>query len=101
MCGWRCVAGTNGLQGQFFISKVTAGTSETTPPQITVIDIPVAGDRFRVLGGGYGNSLYCMLGTGQRQNRSDTATAGLSGFRSTATSATFEYLLVYQLGGTL
>jgi len=93
--------GTNGVQGQFFISKVTAGTSETTPPQITVIAIPQPGVRYRVLGGGYGDELYCMLGSGQRQNRNDTSTTGESGFRSTATRATFEYLLVYRLGGTI
>jgi hypothetical protein len=100
--GWRCVVGTpNGLVGQFFISKVTGGTSETTPPQITTIDVPLAGDRYRVLGGGYGDELYCMLGSGQRQDRTDTSTTGASGFRSTATRATFEYLLVYRLGGTI
>jgi len=100
--GWRCVVGTpNGLTGQFFISKVTAGTSETQPPQITAIDVPQVGDRYRVLGGAYSDSLYCMLGSGERQNRSDTSTTGQAGFRSTATSAVFEYLLVYRLGGTI
>jgi hypothetical protein len=99
--GWRCVVGSpNRIQGQFFLSKVTAGTSETTPPQITTIDVPQPGDRYRVLGGAYNGTIYCMLGTGERQTRSDTSTSGASGFRSAATSATFEYLLVYGLGGT-
>ena len=82
------------------MSKVTGGTSETTQPQITPIDVPQVGDRYRVLGGAYNDTIYCMLGTGQRQTRSDTSTTGESGFRSTGTSATFEYLLVYRLGGT-
>ena len=100
--GWRCVVGTpDGIQGQFFMGKVTAGTSEPTPPQITTIGVPQPGDRYRVLGGAFNGSIYCMLGTGQRQNRSDTSTSGESGFRSTGTSATFEYLLVYRLGGTI
>jgi hypothetical protein len=100
--GWRCVVGTpDGTTGQFFLSKVTGGTSETTPPQITSIGVPQVGDRYRVLGGAYSDTIYCLLGTGQRQNRSDTSTTGNSGFRSTGTSATFEYLLVYRLGGTI
>lgn len=99
--GWRCVVGTpNGLTGQVFLSKVTAGTSEAMPPYLT-IDTPQPGDRYRVMGGAYGNNIYCMLGTGERQNRTDTSTTGEAGFRSTATSARFEYLLVYQLGGTI
>jgi hypothetical protein len=100
--GWRCVVGTpDGIQGQLFLSKVTAGTSEATPPQITPIPVPRVGNRYRVLGGAFDDDIYCMLGTGERQNRTDTATSGASGFRSSGTSATFEYLLVYRLGGTL
>jgi hypothetical protein len=100
--GWRCVVGTpDAIQGQFFISKVIGGTSETTPPQITPISVPRPGNRYRVSGGAYDNNIYCMLGTGERQTRSDTSTSGESGFRSTSTTATFEYLLVYRLGGTL
>jgi hypothetical protein len=99
--GWRCVVGGKNGVGQFFLSKVTAGTSETTAPQLTIIDLPQVGDRYRVLGGAYEDNIYCLLGTGERQDRSDTATVGESGFRSSGTTATFEYLLVYRLGGTL
>jgi hypothetical protein len=90
----------DGIQGQFFMSKVTGGTSETTPPQITPINVPRPGNRYRVLGGAYNDTIYCMLGSGERQTRSDATTSGESGFRSTATTANFEYLLVYRLGGT-
>jgi thrombospondin type 3 repeat protein len=100
--GWRCVVGTpNGIQGQFFLSKVTGGTSETQPPQITTIPVPQVGDRYRVLGGGYNDTIYCMLGSGERQTRNDTQTNGEAGFRSSGSRATFEYLLVYRLGGAL
>ena len=100
--GWRCIVGTpDGINGQFFLSKITGGAGEAIPPQITPITVPRPGNTYRVLGGGYNDTIYCMLGTGQRQTRSDTSTSGESGFRSTATSATFEYLLVYRLGGTL
>jgi len=100
--GWRCIVGTpDAINGQFFLSKITGGAGEAIPPQITTITVPRPGDSYRVLGGAYNDTIYCMLGTGQRQTRSDTSTSGESGFRSTATSATFEYLLVYRLGGTL
>jgi hypothetical protein len=100
--GWRCVVGTpDGIQGQFFLGKVTGGVSEAPPPQITPITVPRVGNRYRVLGGGFDGTIYCMLGSGERQTRSDNATSGESGFRSSGTSAVFEYLLVYRLGGTL
>jgi len=99
--GWRCVVGALDGVGQFFLTKITGGVSEATVPRITLIDLPQAGERYRVLGGAYGANIYCMLGTGQRQNRPDTTTAGISGFRSTGTRAAFEYLLVYRLGGTI
>ena len=99
---WRCVVGSpDRLQGQFFLAKVTGGVSEAPPPQITTIDVPQVGDRYRVLAGGYAGSIYCMLDTGERQNRTDTSTTGVAGVRSTGSSARFEYLLVYRLGGTI
>ena len=99
---WRCVVGSpNRIQGQFFLSKVTGGVGEDPVPQITTIPLPQVGDRYRVLAGAYSGNMYCMLGTGERQNRSDTSTTGVAGFRSTGSSARFEYLLVYRLGGTI
>jgi hypothetical protein len=100
--GWRCVVGTaDGVNGRFFMTKVTGGAAEPLQPPFISIDVPTAGDRYRVLAGGYNNTIYCMLSTGERQTRSDNSSSGISGFRSTATSAAFEYLLVYRLGGAL
>jgi hypothetical protein len=100
--GWRCVVGTSdGVNGRFFMTKVTGGAAEPIQPPFISIDVPRPGARYRVLGGGYDNTIYCMLSSGERQTRSDTSSSGESGFRSTATSATFEYLLVYRLGGAL
>jgi hypothetical protein len=99
--GWRCAVGTpDGLAGQFFATQVTAGAGEAMPT-ITNIPVPQVGSKYRVLGGAYGNNIYCMLGTGQRQNRTDPSSSGDSGIRATGTSARFDYLLIYQLGGTI
>jgi len=98
---WRCVVGSpDRVVGQIFLSKVTGGVSETSPPY-TIIDVPQVGDRYRMLAGAYSGNIYCMLGTGERHDRTDTSTQGSAGFRSTGSNATFEYLLVYRLGGTI
>jgi hypothetical protein len=98
--GWRCVVGTINGAGQFFMTQVTGGAGEATP-QITDIDNPQIGSKYRVLGGGYNNNIYCMLGTGERQNRSAPSSSGESGIRATGTAARFDYLLIYRLGGTI
>jgi hypothetical protein len=99
--GWRCAVGTpDGITGQFFSTQVTAGAGEAMPP-ITNIAVPQVGSKYRVLGGGYGNEVYCRLGTGQRQDRASSSSMGNSGIRATGTAARFDYLLVYRLGGTL
>jgi len=99
--GWRCAVGSpDGLVGQFFATQVTAGAGEAMPT-ITNIQVPQVGSKYRVLGGGYGSNVYCMLGTGQRQNRTGSSASGDSGIRATGTAARFDYLLIYQLGGTI
>ena len=99
--GWRCVVGTpDGISGQFFLGQVIGGVSET-PPVITSIPVPRPGSRYRVLAGGYGTNIYCMLGSTERQNRSGANASGQAGIRCSGTDASFEYLLVYRLGGTI
>jgi hypothetical protein len=99
--GWGCAVGINAGSGQLFLTQVTAGAGEATP-QIVTIGVPQVGDRYRLLGGAYSTNVYCMLSTGERLNRTTTgSTSGESGIRASGTSATFEYLLVYRLGGTI
>jgi hypothetical protein len=99
--GWGCAVGINGATGQVILTQVTGGVGESMP---TSIDIPApdVGDRYRLLAGGYSTNLYCMLSTGARLNRTTSgSTSGESGIRASGVSASFEYLLVYRLGGTI
>jgi hypothetical protein len=102
--GWGCGFGISGSTGQLFLPQVTGGAGEANPPLITV-GAPQVGGRYRLLAGGYSTNLYCILsgdaGNG-RVNRSTTgSTSGECGIRASGTDATFEYLLVYRLGGTV
>ena len=99
--GWGCAVGIIASNGQLLLTQVTAGTGEASP-LIAAINPPQVGSRYRLLGGAYSTSVYCMLSTGQRLNRSTTgSTSGESGIRASGASAAFEYLLVYRLGGTV
>jgi hypothetical protein len=99
--GWGCAVGINAGVGQVILTQVTAGMGEANPPTVN-ISAPQVGDRYRLLAGGYSTSLYCMLSTGARLNRSTTgSTSGESGIRASGVSAAFEYFLVYRLGGTV
>jgi hypothetical protein len=100
--GWGCGVGINGSAGDLFLTQVTGGTGETSPSTAS-IGVPQVGDRFRLLAGGYSTSLYCMIaGGGARVNRSNSSsTSGESGIRASGVDATFEYFLVYRLGGTV
>jgi hypothetical protein len=100
--GWGCGVGLNGSAGDIFLTQVTGGTGETNPSTAS-INVPQVGDRFRLWAGGYSTSLYCMIpGGSARVNRSNSSsTSGESGIRASGVDATFEYFLVYRLGGTV
>jgi hypothetical protein len=101
--GWRCVVNTLNGAGSFFTTQVTGGAGEPTQPPSIPISNPQPGSKYRVLGGAYNNSIYCMLGTGERQSRtsSSSSSSGDSGIRAAGAAARFDYLLIYQLGGTI
>jgi hypothetical protein len=99
--GWGCAVGIVNSTGQIVLTQVTGGAGEAMPLTATIAD-PQVGSRYRLLAGGYSTSLYCMIAGGTRLNRSTTgSTSGESGIRASGSSATFEYLLVYRLGGTV
>jgi hypothetical protein len=101
--GWGCGLGINGSTGQLFLTQVTGGVGEAMPTTASV-GAPQVGGRFRLLAGAYSTNLYCILagGGGGRVNRSTSgSTSGECGFRASLADATFEYLLVYRLGGTV
>ena len=97
--GWGCGIGIGSAGGDIFLTQVTGGMGETNPTSTPIAD-PMVGNRYRLLAGGYNASLYCMT-TGARVNRTGTTTNGETGIRASGTRATFEYLLVYRLGGTI
>ena len=99
--GWGCAVGTVNSTGQILLTLVTGGVGEASPLTATIAD-PQVGSRYRLLAGGYSTNLYCMISGGTRLNRTTTgSTSGESGIRASGSSATFEYLLIYRLGGTV
>jgi hypothetical protein len=100
--GWGCGFGTpDGILGQLLLIQVVAGTGTGTPVY-QVTNIPGIGARYRLSAGGYGTNLYCFTNTGARVDATTTSsTTGDAGFRASGARATYEYLLVYRLGGTI
>jgi len=99
--GWGCAVGIVNSTGQIVLTQVTGGAGEAMPLTATIAD-PQVGSRYRLLAGAYSTSLYCMISGGTRLDRTTTgSTSGESGIRASGSSATFEYLLVYRLGGTI
>jgi hypothetical protein len=98
--GLGCAVGTpDGINGQLILTEVVGGTSSGTP-LIVPMNVPTTGNRYRLLAGGFGTNIYCYTG-GTRIDATGTSTTGDSGFRTSASRATFEYLLIYRLGGAL
>ncbi|HMI87805.1 MAG TPA: hypothetical protein VK550_27170 [Polyangiaceae bacterium] len=100
--GWGCAVGINNSVGQIVLTQVTAGTGEASPTTMN-INAPQVGSRYRLLAGGYSTNVYCMLSSGERlpARTTSSSTSGESGIRASGASASFEYLLVYRLGGTV
>ena len=99
--GLRCALGTpDGITGQLLIGDVTAGTTTGTP-LTTPTSLPGVGNRYRLYAGAYGTDVFCYTSTGVRLDATKTSTTGESGLRAIGARATFEYLMIYRLGGTV
>jgi len=98
--GWGC-AMTN--RAVLALSTIVNGAAGETAPPTTPIAALQVGTRYRVLAGAYGSNIYCLLPeTGERITRTSTISPmGTSGLRTHLAAATFEYILVYRLGGAL
>ena len=98
--GWGCAVTNRSLLA---LSTIVNGAAGETAPPTTPIPAPQLGTRYRVLAGAHGSNIYCLLpDTGQRITRSNTASPlGTPGLRTHLAGATFEYILVYRLGGAL
>jgi hypothetical protein len=97
--GWGCAV----MQNVLIFSQIANGEAgESSPPSVS-IPAPTVGSRYRIQTGGYGTNLYCRLpDSGYEVPRtSSTYPSGVPGLRSYAAATTFEYLLVYRLGGAL
>jgi hypothetical protein len=98
--GWGCAVSNRSLLA---VSTIVNGDQgEMNPPQ-TAIPPPQVGDRFRIQAGAHGMNVFCLLpDTGQRVDRTSLRNPnGVAGLRTHQAAATFEYLLVYRLGGPL
>jgi hypothetical protein len=98
--GWGCAL-TN--RSTLALSTIVNGAAGEAAPPTTPIPALQVGTRYRVLAGGYGSNIYCLLpDSGQRITRSSTSyPTGSPGLRTHLAAATFEYILVYRLGGAL
>ena len=98
--GWGC-AMTN--RSTLALSTIVNGAAGETAPPTTPIPALQVGTRYRILAGAFGSNIYCILpDTGQRVTRVHTSyPMGTPGLRTHLAAATFEYLLVYRLGGAL
>jgi hypothetical protein len=91
------------MKNVLVLSAITGGEAgESNPPSVS-IPAPQVGSRYRIQAGAYGNNLYCMLpNSGHKVPRSNSSyPSGVPGLRSYSAATTFEYLLVYKLGGAL
>jgi hypothetical protein len=97
--GWGCAV----MQDVLIFSQIANGEAGESSPPSVAIPAPTVGSRYRIQTGGYGNNLYCRLpDSGHEVPRtSSTYPSGVPGLRSYAAASTFEYLLVYRLGGPL
>jgi hypothetical protein len=98
--GWGCAVSNRSLLA---VSTIVGGDQgEMNPPQ-TAIPPPRVGDRFRLQAGAHGMNVFCLLpDTGQQVTRTSLFNPnGVAGLRTHQAAATFEYLLVYRLGGPL
>jgi len=98
--GWGCVVSNRSFLA---LSTVVNGMQGEAVPPITTIPPPRVGDRFRIQAGAYGGNLYCLLpDTSDQVTRSSALyPTGVPGLCSHQAASTFEYLLVYRLGGPL
>jgi len=98
--GWGCAI-TN--RSTLALSTIVNGAAGEAAPPTTPIPALQVGTRYRILAGAHGPNIYCILpDTGQRVVRSHTSyPMGAPGLRTHLAAATFEYLLVYRLGGVL
>jgi hypothetical protein len=98
--GWGCAITT---RSTLALSTIVNGAAGETAPPTTPIPSLQVGARYRILAGAYASNIYCVLpDTGQRVVRSHTSyPMGAPGLRTHLAAATFEYLLVYRLGGVL
>jgi hypothetical protein len=98
--GWGCAVSHRSLLA---VSTIVGGDQgEMNPPQ-TAIPLPQVGHRFRLQAGAHGMNIFCLLpDTGQRVTRTSLLNPnGVAGLRTHQAAATFDYLLVYRLGGPL
>ena len=98
--GWGCAI-TN--RSTLALSTIVNGGQGEPAPPTTPIPALQIGTRYRILAGAYGSNIYCMLpDSSQRLTRSATTyPMGAPGFRTHLAAATFEYILVYRIGGVL
>jgi hypothetical protein len=100
--GWVCGVYNDDQNNSALL--LWAMTSNTAGFDEAAADIapPQVGDRYRMLAGAYDRNIYCSLDTGERAwSNSARNSSGVPGVRTNRAAATYEYLLVYGLGGPL
>lgn len=81
---------------------MTSGTAGFPLVETPLGSIPQVGDRYRMRAGAYDRNVYCTLGTGESSSSIESRNAtGVPGLRTNRTQNSYEYMLVYALGGPL
>jgi hypothetical protein len=106
--GWLCGVfrddTTTPVTSDLMIWTIQNGAANFEKASATIAE-PMPGDRVRVFAGAYGSSLYCALdspvtGTSAPFTSNQNAT-GVPGLRTNRVSGSYEYVIVYGLGGPI
>ncbi len=100
--GWLCgVFGDDTGFGGLMLWTLQSGFANFEEAS-TDIAVPTTGNAYTILAGGVGADVFCKLGTGEVATTNNSRnSSGTPGLRTNRTQSTFEYVVVYTLGGPL
>lgn len=100
--GWLCgVFGDDTGFGGLMLWTLTSNTANFQEAS-TMITPPVVGNSYKILAGAYDRDVFCKLGTGETASvNSPRNLLGTPGLRTNRTQSTYEYMVLYTLGGPL
>jgi hypothetical protein len=100
--GWLCgVFGDDTGFGGLMLWTLQSNVANFQEAYTDIVQ-PAIGDSYTILAGAYDRDVFCKLGTGEiAATSSPRAPTGSPGLRTNRTQSTYEYMVVYTLGGPL